>query len=65
LSRGRGRGEEGEEVDDVNVSVKCHVVNVKEGKGGVEFDELGRSEGEGEGVDGVKGDVGHDVFPSV
>jgi hypothetical protein len=65
LSRGSRRGEEGEEVDDVNVRFECHVVNVKEGKGVVKFDELGRSEGEGEGGDGVKSDVGHDVFPSV
>jgi hypothetical protein len=65
LSRGSRRGEEGEEGDDVSVSVKCHVVNVKEGEGGVEFDELVGSEGEGEGGDGVRGDVGHDVFPSV
>jgi hypothetical protein len=65
LSGGARRGEEGEEVDDVSVSVKCHVGDVEEFEGGVEFDELGRSEGEGEGGDGVKSDVGHDVFPSV
>jgi hypothetical protein len=65
LSGGARRGEEGEEVDDVSVSVKCHVVNVKEFEGGVEFDELVGSEGGGEGGDGVKSDVGHDVFPSV
>ena len=65
MSRGRGGGEEVEEVDDVSVRFECHVVDVKEGKGVVKFDELGRSEGEGEGGDGVKSDVGHDVFPSV
>ena len=48
---GRRRGEEVEEVDDVSVRFECHVVDVEEGKGVVEFDELGRSEGEGEGVD--------------
>ena len=65
LSGGSRRGEEGEEGDDVSVSVKCHIGDVEEFEGGVEFDELVRSEGEGDGGDGVKSDVGHDVFPSV